>query len=312
MKPLFITIDTEGDLLWEYSKNITTNNVLAIPRFQALCENYNYVPIWLTDYEMIQDERFVEYVKEKANNGLCEIGIHVHAQNNPPYYKLDRVNQEGELLIEYPYDIMLKKICYLKDCIEKKIGIPVKTHRAGRWALDEKYIKCLIEAGIQFDCSVTPGMNWYSFCGATKDSHGIDYSNASRNRQILNARLIEYPVSIMQHTKFFFPDKLGIMTILKEIIHKMKNDKIWLRPTGNNLKQMKYMLREIASHPNEKFAEFMIHSSELMLGTSHLYSSKKECDRFYHDIEELFKYANELGFYGTTFELYEKKLKGEN
>ena len=46
MKPIFITVDTEGDALWSNSKaeDIQTENVLWIPRFQELCEKYGFVP----------------------------------------------------------------------------------------------------------------------------------------------------------------------------------------------------------------------------------------------------------------------------
>ena len=55
MKKFIITVDTEGDNLWGYKEGdtITTNNALYIPRFQELCENYGFKPVYLTNYEMI-------------------------------------------------------------------------------------------------------------------------------------------------------------------------------------------------------------------------------------------------------------------
>ena len=52
-KPAFIiTLDTEGDNLWESGPVITTQNTRFLPRFQALCEKYSFKPVWLTNYEM--------------------------------------------------------------------------------------------------------------------------------------------------------------------------------------------------------------------------------------------------------------------
>ena len=75
MIPFFITIDTEGDALWDDPSidQIKTENSLWIPKFQELCEKYGFIPIWLTDYEMIEDDRYVDYIKEKAHQGLCEV-----------------------------------------------------------------------------------------------------------------------------------------------------------------------------------------------------------------------------------------------
>ena len=40
MKHFIITVDTEGDNLWEYKKGtpIGTENAKYLPRFQSLCE----------------------------------------------------------------------------------------------------------------------------------------------------------------------------------------------------------------------------------------------------------------------------------
>ena len=71
MKKLIITIDTEGDDLWSWKQGdaITTNNTLFLDRFQMLCNKYNFFPVWLTNYEMIQDDRYVEFVKKYALEG---------------------------------------------------------------------------------------------------------------------------------------------------------------------------------------------------------------------------------------------------
>jgi hypothetical protein len=55
-KPAFlITIDTEGDNLWQKNDSITTENAKYLPRFQAVCEKYGFKPVYLTNYEMAID-----------------------------------------------------------------------------------------------------------------------------------------------------------------------------------------------------------------------------------------------------------------
>ena len=65
MKYFIITVDTEGDNLWHYKKGqkITTENTLFIPRFQELSNKYGFKPVWLTNYEMSCDDRYVEFIK---------------------------------------------------------------------------------------------------------------------------------------------------------------------------------------------------------------------------------------------------------
>ena len=49
-KRFIITVDTEGDDLWNYHQGdiIRTENTLYIPRFQELCEKYRLKPVYLT------------------------------------------------------------------------------------------------------------------------------------------------------------------------------------------------------------------------------------------------------------------------
>lgn len=63
-KPAFIiTLDTEGDNLWESGPVITTQNTV-LPRFQALCEKYSFKPVWLTNYEMATDDAYIEFAQD--------------------------------------------------------------------------------------------------------------------------------------------------------------------------------------------------------------------------------------------------------
>ena len=180
MKKLIITIDTEGDDLWSWKQGdaITTNNTLFLDRFQRLCNKYNFFPVWLTNYEMIQDDRYVEFVKKYALEGKAEIGMHLHAWNNPPMYQLEVAQEGAPYLIEYPDDVMEAKIKFLTDLIFERTGIKPVSHRAGRWGTNEKYFELLSKYGYVVDCSVTPHVDWKTSLGQTEGSCGSDYSSA--------------------------------------------------------------------------------------------------------------------------------------
>ena len=73
MKYFIITVDTEGDDLWSYKDGdiITTKNSKFIPRFQTLCEKYNFPPVYLINYEMLMDNAFAQYLRGKYEQGKC-------------------------------------------------------------------------------------------------------------------------------------------------------------------------------------------------------------------------------------------------
>ncbi len=104
-KSFIITIDTEGDNLWEYKdgQSIQTENSRYIPRFQELCEEYGFVPTYLINYEMANDDYLVDYINGKLFCDKCCIGTHLHAWNTPPIYELPYDETSGlPYLVEYP------------------------------------------------------------------------------------------------------------------------------------------------------------------------------------------------------------------
>jgi hypothetical protein len=69
-KPAFIiTIDTEGDNLWQNHRVIKTENARYLARFQTLCERFGFKPVWLTNYEMAIEPVFIEFARDVIARG---------------------------------------------------------------------------------------------------------------------------------------------------------------------------------------------------------------------------------------------------
>ncbi|VFS41716.1 lipopolysaccharide biosynthesis protein WalW [Enterobacter cancerogenus] len=69
-KPAFIiTIDTEGDNLWQNHRVIKTENARYLARFQSLCERFGFKPVWLTNYEMAIEPVFIAFAKDVIARG---------------------------------------------------------------------------------------------------------------------------------------------------------------------------------------------------------------------------------------------------
>lgn len=175
--PAFIiTIDTEGDNLWQNHGHITTENARFLPRFQALCEKYRFKPVYLTNYEMAMDDAFVDFARDAIARGNAEIGMHLHAWNSPPAH--DLTGNDGRhkpYLIEYPEAVMREKILFMTQLLEETFQTKMLSHRAGRWAFDERYAAMLLELGYQVDCSVTPRVDWSRSPGAPSGAGGSNY-----------------------------------------------------------------------------------------------------------------------------------------
>lgn len=309
-KYFFITIDTEGDNQWDLNKGIETENAKFLPRFQELANKYDLYPVWLTNYEMANDDFFVNYMKSKQDKGLCEIGMHLHAWNNPPEYKLKKINKERDYLIEYPIDIMDKKINEITTLITKKFGIKPITHRSGRWTTNEEYFKLLIKYGYRVDCSVTPHISWKNTLGSTGKS-GSDYSNSRESINYIYDKLLEVPMTIRKIHDVQFDRIKTIKNLFGEIKRFVFGRYQWLRPDKHlNFSGLKYLINKC--NKKNEYLIFMIHSSELMPGGSPNFKNEDDIDKLYEIIEKCFKYAKEKGYIGITIRDYYNKVGGKD
>ena len=308
-KPLFITIDTEGDNLWARPdpRKITTENAIYIPRFQELCEEYGLIPIWLINYEMIHDKRVCSYLKPKAHSGLCRVGMHLHAINTPPLYQIEGFeNSTGAFITDYPDEIIYKKTKKLKDDIESIMEIKVNIHRSGRWMIDDRYARILQEVGIKYDCTITPGIDWSNASGINSNTKGANYHHYKNDIQQLVIKkkydIVEYPVTILDRNKVYKYYNKSMLNSAKAVYHYVVNKKIWLRPNkyGNTDEMLGVLMNVMFG--NLHYAEFMIHSSELMSKGSPSFTSEEDIENMYMSLNKIFSYARSIGFIGGVFD----------
>lgn len=287
MKHFIITVDTEGDNQWNWKpgSRITTHNAKYISRFQDICESYNFVPVYLTTYEMIMDDEYSDFVKRKVAHGKCEVGMHIHAWNSPPDYKLVDLYGGCPFVTEYPDEIIKTKLKYLKDLITERVGKAPVSFRSGRWATNSALFKILDEIGINVDCSITPGINCYNDKGMSVE-HGNNYTHELLTIRRLYGNLVEIPMTTCRYRTFHG-------TTLKNRVRNLLLGKdIWLRPAINTVEEMKKLIEVVESKKND-YLEFMIHSTELMPGGSPYTQNALEVERLYEKIYEIFDFISQ-------------------
>ena len=302
MIPFLITIDVEGDNLWEHPATITTKNARHLPRFHALCERFDLKPTYLTNYEMASDDSFVEFARSALGRQTAEIGMHLHAWNSPPHFSLTPDdNKFHPYLIEYPQPVMRTKIEFMTRLLEDTFGIRVRSHRAGRWSFDATYASILIELGYVVDCSVTPHVSWRRTLGNPAGAGGTDYRFFPRDPYWLDENdiarpgrspLLEVPMTITRGAPQWIGKWMSPSAApkLAAWLRDHGPAQHWLRPNGSNLASMKNIL-DRAADESRPCVEFMIHSSEFMPGGSPYFPTEPAVEGLYRDIEQLFEHA---------------------
>jgi hypothetical protein len=314
-KPAFIiTIDTEGDNLWQNHRHIHTENARFLPRFQTLCEQYGFKPVWLTNYEMAVNPVYIDFAKDVIARGQGEVGMHLHAWNSPPEHDLTGDDWRWQpYLIEFPDNILREKVLFMTQLLEETFQTKMLSHRAGRWAFDSRYAKLLIELGYQVDCSVTPRVNWRNAKGAPQGNGGTDYQHFPDGAYFMDENaihkpgkspLLEVPMSI--HYKH--PDWLnGIKQSYDRLRGKYRSPSVnWLRPTGGNADQMIAVAEKCLAQGND-YVEFMLHSSEFMPGGSPTFKNEADIEGLYQDLEKLFAWLEPRTQGMTLAEFYQMR-----
>lgn len=283
-----ITIDTEGDYLWSKPREITTENARHLPRFQALCERTGFAPTYLTNWEMATSPVFQELGKAWLAKGTAEIGMHLHAWNSPPVVALtDDDHAHQPYLVEFGARLIDEKVKVMTDKLGEVFGARPVSHRAGRWAMDERYARALLKHGYEIDCSVTPHVSWRGMKGDPRALGGADYTRAPERPYELLPGLLEAPMTIKR--RLALPRAIEEHEVVKKLSARLTNVR-WLRPRGGNLREMIALLDDVIAKGDE-YAMFMIHSSELMAGCSPTFPNARTLDALYDDLEALFASA---------------------
>lgn len=293
-KKFLITLDTEGDNLWTYKQGeiIDTKNTEFLPRFQDLCEEFGFKPTWLVNYEMVKDNKFVQWARKKQDDGKCEIGMHIHAWNTPPLdFDLPQKFDGQSYLIEYPENIMRQKFETTFSLLCDAFGKKPTSHRSGRWAMNQIYYDILVEHEMLADCSVTPHISWSDCCGQSVEN-GSDYSAASENPYFVNhssneKNILELPVTIRMQHDFLKRRIRSSKNFIRETLHFIKGRPTWMRPDGFNIQAMIHLAKNIYKSKCS-YCMFMIHSSELMPGGSPTFKTDESIEFLYKDLRVLF------------------------
>jgi len=298
MKKLFIiTVDTESDNQWDSNNVQSTKNALYVPRFQELCEKYAFKPVYLVDYSMANDEFLVEYLSDCEKRGMCEIGMHLHAWDTPPFAEIDEKDNVRPYLIEYSKEVMEAKVATLDKLLKSKFKCNIVSHRAGRWAMNDEYFNILKKYGYKVDCSFTPGIDWSKVIGFKKG--GSDYSKVLNTPHFhKKSGIFEVPATVK---KMRYLKKISTKEFGKFILGR----KVWIRPAINSNEEILTLI----DHNSSAISEFMMHSSELMPAGSPYFKTSDEIEELYRNLENLFDVISKTHKGITLCELYEDTIK---
>jgi hypothetical protein len=247
---------------------------------------------------MADSQEFIDFGLDALARDTAEIGMHLHAWDSPPIVPLtDNDHARQPYLIEYPDDVIRQKVRAMTGKLEDTFGVKMTSHRAGRWAVNETYMRALSDCGYLADCSVTPYVRWESESGVAGLHCQVDYTQFPDRAYFIDpvciahegeSTLLEVPTT---------PVKRPLVRRLVRRLRRRKgnwrdshDDYIWLRPQPGNLPLLLALLRTSLAQSRD-YVQFMLHSSELMPHGSPSFPDARSIERLYDDLESLFSAA---------------------
>lgn len=319
---LLITIDTEGDNAWAgKGYEDRTDNARFLPRFHRLCNRYGFKPTYLSTYEMANDGYFVDFAGDALARGECEIGAHPHAWNQPPYHRITSNDTRARpYLIEYPEAVMADKLRVLGDRLSERFGVPMRSHRAGRWAMNATYARILASLGYTVDCSVTPHDGGVLFDRPAPDQVKVplpDYSQFPDTAYFVDeydisrsgdSKLLEIPMTIVPGYRAALAavyERIPARQVRRAVRGVLGQPLLWFRPARNNRKAMLQVAeRKLAG--GSDYIMFMLHSSELMPGCNPMFKTYDDLERLYDSLHIIFEWLRDRGVMGATLTEYRR------
>ncbi len=301
-----ITVDAEADNQWSGDGCAAVENIRYLPRFQALCEEHGFRPTYLVTWEVAENKRARDILRDWARSGAAEIGAHLHPWTTPPFSEEERKEPRVRSLpCELDDESLDRKLTQLTDRLADVFHLPPAGFRAGRWGLDGRTVAYLRRLGYRADCSVTPKLSWKGTAGRRGSAGGPDFRMAPSRPYFPSCDdvcrpgpggLLEVPATILYTGPFLKEDSKAAQWFsslpgspLKRMLDRLLFRRRWLRIEPWSESRDWAAIYRAAERNGLEVLEFMIHSSELMPGGSPLSPTPESVERIYGLLAELFR-----------------------
>lgn len=313
-----ITIDTEEDTWGKFdSSHHSLENLRKIPEIQDLFDKFGVRPTYLITYQVATDQWAIDLFSNYLAQGKCEIGMHCHPWNTPPFEEV--TSAYNSMLCNLPEDLQYRKLELLKKTICKNFGITPVSFRAGRWAFGSGTARAIHKLGFKIDTSVTAYTNW-------SDWHGADYrdigpgsyrfSHANIAQEIEKGELFQVPATVGYLQRNFevcntiskmldgpFLHRCHIKGILRRLGLLSKVDLSPETSTSQNMIALAERMQELGF----EFINLFFHSTSLMHGLSPFVKSREDEIDFLRSLENFLSFSSIAGMVPLTLSQLEEK-----
>lgn len=303
---LVVTVDTEEDNWDRYSTHENqVENIERIVPLQRLFDELDVKPTYLVTYPVATNARSVKILGKIMEEGKCEIGMHCHPWNTPPFDGKPFIRKQDTVLCNLSETLVYQKMSTLHESISRNFGVAPVSFRAGRWGLGPVVVRSLLRLGYRFDSSVTPFVNW-------QDCHGPDFSKLKpdlfrfgwdccfgrENRKLLEIPVtigflqLNFPISkeLMRAADSKWGRKLKLYAILSRL---GVLNRVWLSPELSDVESMIKLAWRMRRN-NCPYLNMTFHSTSLLGGNNSFVKINEE-KNFFKKIKDFLLFCRNSG-----------------
>jgi hypothetical protein len=189
---LVVIVDTEEEFDWAQPlarENTGVSAMRAQHRAHRVFEKYGIRPTYVIDYPVASQPDGTVPLKELFDDGLCDIGAHLHPWVNPPFE--ETVCNANSYPGNLPPALERAKLAWLADAVEAAFGRRPTVYKAGRYGAGFATTATLDALGFEIDASVLARTD-------LTPNEGPDFSHCGSSPYWFGAsrRLLEIPMTV--------------------------------------------------------------------------------------------------------------------
>ena len=298
---LIITIDTEEDNWARYSATDNpVRNIEKLIPLQKMFDRYQVRPTYLITYPVATNPGSVKILKGFLANGTCEIGMHCHPWNTPPFE--EEINDINSMLCNLPEGLVHKKLTTLHQVICDNFGIVPVSFRSGRWGFSSAVARSLVALGYKVDTSVVPFFDWSEY-------HGPDYRDFQLHPYRFDpddiatpsddGPLLQVPATVgflqgnfkrCRQISKMVESSMGKKLRLKGLLYSTRLlNNAWLSPEHADVDTMVKLVEQVRAQ-GLPVLNMSFHSTTLKAGLSPFAKNTEEKDLFFEKLSLILKF----------------------
>jgi hypothetical protein len=316
---LVVTVDAEEDQ-WGLvpSGRMSVTNIREVPALQNIFNDHHVVPTYLLTHPVAADDEASSVFRALVDAGQCEIGMHCHPWNTPPYQ--EPISRRNSMLCNLPLSLQSEKLEQLHDLIVKRFGLPPLAFRSGRWGFGRETAGILAGLGCRVDTSITPYTSWAASEGPDFSSyspHAFSFSSGILNGHDPDGDMVEVPVTIgyvggsfarchQWRTRLTRPPfrRLHVAGCLAKLGFMRS---VWLSPERETAARLIRLLRQ-AMREGCSLVNLFFHTPSLQIGCTPFVRTPEERNQFLRSLRAVLRFCREAGVKNTPLSDAAQKL----